>query len=183
MHEPIREFTSSPLYDILQTQIISEIHNNMPRSIEVLTRSFDKTSEHIPTYTGSPWQLLTFDIRLFFQNLLYLPFIFLPLTPWASGPLCELYPSVPNILDILLHSVLFVLQIAFLISLPLLFYLPFLVFVVYVCIFLVGNYLLCICLNRGIPEDGLKSTIDEQSRGWVRYDDEYWIFLNGICVG
>ncbi|KAH7127273.1 hypothetical protein EDB81DRAFT_907421 [Dactylonectria macrodidyma] len=37
--------------------------------------------------------------------------------------------------------------------------------------------------SDGIPEDGLKSTEDAYSRRWAPHDDEYWIFLNGICVG
>ncbi|PVH67265.1 hypothetical protein DL98DRAFT_386718, partial [Cadophora sp. DSE1049] len=45
------------------------------------------------------------------------------------------------------------------------------------------NTLVCRLLNGGIPEDGLKSTEDQYSRAWAPHDDEYWIFLNGICVG
>ena len=135
------------------------------------------------TYTGSPWQLFTSDIKLFFRNILYLPCIFLPLAPWPSGPLDELYPSRTNILDIALHCVLFVLQASFLISLPFLTYLPFSLFMLYIGIVLGLNTLVCRLLNGGIPEDGLKSTEDQYSRAWAPHDDEYWIFLNGICVG
>ncbi|PON28990.1 hypothetical protein TGAM01_v202098 [Trichoderma gamsii] len=45
------------------------------------------------------------------------------------------------------------------------------------------NVLICRHFNKDIPEDGLKSTEDAYSRGWAPHDDEYWIFLNGICVG
>jgi hypothetical protein len=86
-------------------------------------------------------------------------------------------------LDILLHSILFVAQLGFLISLPLLIYIPFSLYVSYVIGFVFFNLLVCELLNRGIPKNGLKSTEDAYSRRWRRHDDEYWIFLNGICVG
>ncbi|KAL7808771.1 hypothetical protein V8C44DRAFT_153158 [Trichoderma aethiopicum] len=135
------------------------------------------------TYTGSPWQLFASDVRLFFVNILYIPFIFLPLYPWPSGPLDELYPTWANIIDIALHCVLFVLQLSFLISLPLLVLYPVSIWLLYVAAFLMINAVICLHFNRGIPPDGLKSTADAYSEQWESHDDEAWIFLNGICVG
>jgi hypothetical protein len=134
-------------------------------------------------YTGSPWRLFVSDLSLFFRNITYLPGLFLPLNPWLSGDLCELYPSLPNLLTIALHCVLSVIQLAFLISLPFLIFLPFWLLALYVGVTIGLNTLACLLLNAGIPSDGLKSTEDYHSKSWAPRDDEYWIFLNGICVG
>ncbi|CAG8263887.1 unnamed protein product [Penicillium salamii] len=150
---------------------------------QVIPRQVGENLEEAPQYTGSPRQLFVYDIKLFFRNILYLPLMFFPLAPWPSGPLDEQYPSLKNIFDISLHLILFVVQLAFLISLPILIYLPVSLFVSYIVGVLFLNYLVCQLLNRGIPEDGLKSTEDEYTQEWERHDDERWIFLNGICVG
>ncbi|POR32229.1 Uncharacterized protein TPAR_07558 [Tolypocladium paradoxum] len=142
-----------------------------------------KQTERPLTYTGSPLLLFASDIRLFFRNILYLPFIFLPLYPWLSGPMDELYPSPANLTDIAFHCVLFVAQLGFLTSLPFLIYLPVWLYLLYIATVLGLNALVCLHFNKGIPEGGLKSTEDEYSRQWAPHDDEYWIFLNGICVG
>ncbi|KAJ5762253.1 uncharacterized protein N7511_005635 [Penicillium nucicola] len=153
------------------------------RSVNVINLQTVEDPEELPRYTGSPWYLFLSDVRLFFRNILYLPYIFLPIAPWPSGPLDELYPSLANILDVIFHSILFVLQLGFLLSLPFLIYVPFSLFVSYVVGVILLNLLLCQVLNRGIPKDGLRSTEDEDSRSWRQHDDECWIFLNGICVG
>ncbi|KAL6807989.1 hypothetical protein GGI42DRAFT_319436 [Trichoderma sp. SZMC 28013] len=134
-------------------------------------------------HTGSPWHLFISDVNLFFSNILYIPLIFLPLYPWPSGSLDELYPSWENLFDITLHCILFVLQLTFLVTLPLLIFNPVSVYLVYISAVLCLNALICWHFNRSIPEDGLPSTEDEYSRQWTAHDDEYWIFLNGICVG
>ncbi|RAL05214.1 uncharacterized protein BO80DRAFT_397584 [Aspergillus ibericus CBS 121593] len=144
---------------------------------------FGEEPDCYPKYTGSPWLLFFADLGLFLRNIFYLPCIFSPLAPWPSGRLDELYPTLANIFDISLHCVLFVLQLAFIFSLPLLIYLPFCLYVLYVGATLALNSFVCRILNRGIPSDGLRSTEDDFSRLWVRHEDEYWIFLNGICVG
>ncbi|PYH96669.1 hypothetical protein BO71DRAFT_481784 [Aspergillus ellipticus CBS 707.79] len=128
---------------------------------------FGEEPEYHPKYTGSPTLLLLNDLDLFVRNIFYIPCIFLPPMPWPSGRLDELYPTAANIFDICLHCVLFVLH----------------VYALYVAGTLAVNTLICGILNRGIPSDGLKSTEDVFSRAWARHEDEYWIFLNGICVG
>ena len=135
------------------------------------------------TYTGSPLKLLASDILLFFRWKPYLPNIVIPLWPWPSGDLDEIYPSLANIFDITLHSILFVTQAAFLISLPFLLTVPFFLYVAYMGAFIALNTVVCRLLNGQIPEGGLKSTEDDHSRAWARHDDESWIFLNGVAVG
>jgi len=78
---------------------------------------------------------------------------------------------------------LFFVQLGFLISLLFLTYLPASLYIWYILIVLGLNVLVCRRLNGGIPGDGLHSTEDEVSGIWEPHPDEYWIFLNGICVG
>ncbi|KAM5363053.1 hypothetical protein ACJZ2D_012238 [Fusarium nematophilum] len=156
---------------------------HLASSAEFFGSQIGGETERPLAYTGSPWHLFTNDIKLFFRNILYLPCIFLPLFPYPTGPLDELYPTLANLRDLALHYVLFVIQLGFLISLPFIAYLPLSLFILYVGVVLGLNVLVCRLLNGGIPEDGLKSTEDHFSRTWEPHDDEYWIFLNGICVG
>lgn len=135
------------------------------------------------SYTGNPWRLFISDCQLFFQWSPYLLNIVLPLWPCPSYGLDELYPSLPNIYDILLHTILLVAQTLFLISLPFLITIPFVFYIFYIGVFLALNMSVCKLLNGKIPEDGLRSTEDEYSESWERHDDESWIFLNGVAVG
>jgi hypothetical protein len=135
------------------------------------------------SYTGSPWKLFTSDVLLFLRWSPYLINIVLPLWPYPSHSLDELYPSLGNIIDIILHSILFVMQAVFLISLPFLSTVSFILYVAYIGGFLALNTAVCKLLNGKIPEEGLKSTEDDQSKAWERHDDESWIFLNGVAVG
>jgi hypothetical protein len=135
------------------------------------------------SYTGTPWKLVTSDVLLFFRWSPYLPNIVLPLWPWPSGDLDEISPSLANMFDIILHSILFVAQALFLVSLPLLSTVSFIFYVAYVGGFIALNAAVCKLLNGKIPEGGLKSTENDQSRAWARHDDESWIFLNGVAVG
>jgi hypothetical protein len=135
------------------------------------------------SYTGSPWRLLISDIQLFNRWSFYLVNIVLPVWPWPSGDLDELYPSSANNFDIVLHSVLFVTQTGFLISLSVWATFPFFLYVTYVVAFIALNTAVCMLLNGQIPEGGLPSTVDNQSRAWARHDDETWLFLNGVAVG
>jgi hypothetical protein len=135
------------------------------------------------SYTSSPWKLFISDSLLFLRWSPYLINIVLPLWPWPSHSLDELYPSLANIYDILLHTILVVAQSFFLISLPFLITVPFGFYIFYIGLFLALNTAVCKLLNGKIPEDGLKSTEDDHSEAWRRHDDESWIFLNGVAVG
>lgn len=156
---------------------------NSASSRGVLTSSFLDRSDEPPRYTGSPWLLLTSDVLLFFRSILYLPCIFLPLFPWDGGSSDELYPSFSNLRDLGLHFILFFVQLGFLISLPFSLYLPAWLLVLYITTVITVNALVCRLLNGGIPETGLTCTEDEVTATWEAHPDEYWIFLNGICVG
>lgn len=161
---------------------MADLHPDTLKAPYVRPPVTEVTKEALP-YTGTPWKLFLSDIGLFLRNFLYLPYIFLPLYPWDSGRLDELYPSAPNLVDIAFHSVLFFTQLGYLVSLFFVTFLPAWAYFSYLIGFLVINQLVCRHFNKDIPVDGLKSTEDLHTRQWARHDDEYWIFLNGICVG
>ncbi|KAH7263623.1 hypothetical protein BKA59DRAFT_466469 [Fusarium tricinctum] len=142
-----------------------------------------KAIEIPPPYTGTPWLIFISDVKLFFQNIFYLPYLFIPLYPWHSGSLCEMYPSWDNLTDIALHLLLSVAQLTFLVSLVTLAFLPAFTYIGFIAVFLAVNEFICWHFNNGIPSSGLRSKEDAITRRWPRHDDEAWIFLNGICVG
>jgi hypothetical protein len=152
-------------------------------SVQFFGSQIGGETERPLSYTGSPWRLFISDILLFMRWSFDLVNIVLPLWPWPSGDLDELYPSLANNFDIVLHSVLFVTQTGFLISLPAWATFPFFLCVAYVVAFMALNTAVCMLLNGQIPEGGLPSTVDNQSRAWARHDDETWLFLNGVAVG
>ncbi|KAK2671812.1 hypothetical protein RAB80_011891 [Fusarium oxysporum f. sp. vasinfectum] len=43
-----------------------------------------------PPYTGTPLFLFLSDIKLFFQDFFYLPYLFIPLYPWNAGVFFDL---------------------------------------------------------------------------------------------
>ncbi|TDZ20115.1 hypothetical protein Cob_v007186 [Colletotrichum orbiculare MAFF 240422] len=101
-----------------------------------------------------------------------------------SGPLDELYPSWANIRDIVFHSILVVLQSAFLISLPFFSLFSFNIFVTYVIGFTLINYFVCFCLNGWMPHGYIESTDFPEASHWDQnHGNEQWIFLNGVAVG
>ncbi|KAL2827611.1 hypothetical protein BDW59DRAFT_144064 [Aspergillus cavernicola] len=133
-------------------------------------------------YTASPWRLLWEDILLAFRSASAIPGIFWPLMPYNSGDLDELYPSPGNIGNIAFHLVLSLLQIVFLVSIPVCIacMFPALWVGAYIAAFLWSNRILCnIFLNRG--SHVLKSRVPEvEDPG---HSHEHWIFINGIATG
>lgn len=153
-------------------------------AVEFFGSQIGGQSEAPLVYTGSPWSLFISDVLLFLRWSPYLINIILPLWPWPSRELDELYPkSLSNIIDIVLHSILFVAQALFLISLPFLSTVSFIFYVAYIGAFMALNTAVCKLLNGRIPDEGLKSTEDDQSRAWKPHPEESWIFLNGVAVG
>ncbi|OJJ45812.1 hypothetical protein ASPZODRAFT_98731 [Penicilliopsis zonata CBS 506.65] len=132
-------------------------------------------------YTVSPIQLLRSDIFLFFRSLWAFPGAFLPLFPWRSGRLDELYPSARNLWGILMHGLLFVYQTLFLVSLPIL-----------VCSIPATWFSLCIALGIFLNYKVCKMALNGDQRVLVSrepvdespgHEREHWFFLNGIAVG
>lgn len=105
----------------------------------------------------------------------------MPLMPFKSGEMDELYPSFRNLFDLALHLFLVITQLLFLLSLPLLVLspIPFGLGLLYLVGFVVVNKMVCWILNRNVVS--LPSKIDIPYN--ALHDSEHWVFLNGVSVG
>jgi hypothetical protein len=132
-------------------------------------------------FTSSPSELVLYDVILFFRVLGYVWTIIAPLYPFGSGKLDELYPSFQNIVCLVLHAILIVLQSFFILTIPFwfLYPIPLNVLVVYVFLFWIVNKVIWNWLNG----DGRTLTSKVPMDGWEEHDDEKWIFMNGVSVG
>ncbi|RHZ53247.1 uncharacterized protein CDV56_103957 [Aspergillus thermomutatus] len=133
-------------------------------------------------YTASPLQLLWADILLFLRSLWSLPGIILPLKPWNSGALDELYPSKENLRDIVVHLFLALYQLMFLLSLPICVILAFpaLGIGIYMTIALTLNWVICRFALNGSARI-LQSRVPVEPR--PEHEREHWIFVNGVGAG
>ncbi|KFA62014.1 hypothetical protein S40285_02126 [Stachybotrys chlorohalonatus IBT 40285] len=132
------------------------------------------------SYTDHPWRLFSKDIYYFFVYSWALPWIVLPLNPCNGGELDELYPSAKNIFCISVHAVLAILQLAFLISLPLLAIFPLWMDGVYITAFVTLNWALCKLLNGA---DTTYTSDAKFAKSLPEHEHEQWIFLNGVAAG
>ncbi|KAL2823050.1 hypothetical protein BJX63DRAFT_4395 [Aspergillus granulosus] len=133
-------------------------------------------------YTASPWKLLWEDILLVSRSLWAVPNVILPLTPYNSGDLDELYPSLRNLANLAFQLVLSLLQIGFLISVPILVICmaPTLWTCAYIGGVLLANRALCnLLLNRGSTV--LESRVPKHEA--PEHKGEHWVFINGIACG
>ncbi|KYK54816.1 hypothetical protein DCS_06776 [Drechmeria coniospora] len=131
-------------------------------------------------YTDMPWRLLAKDVRYFFVYCWALPWILLPLRPYGSGELDELYPNLPNLFCIGVHLVLVVLQLAFLLALPVCLLLPIWMVAGGVAGFMAVNWALCRLLNG---RDILFRSAEEYAEELPEHAHEQWVFVNGVAVG
>ncbi|KAG9241272.1 hypothetical protein BJ878DRAFT_521536 [Calycina marina] len=134
------------------------------------------------TYTGSPAQLLRADICNAFRYIGLLPYVMCPVQPKGSGKLCELYASNRNIYCIFLHIILVLLQLPFILSVPLWFVMPVPLF------WIAGGVVAFWLVNEGICQllNGKEMRFmsdPKYSRGLKEHRNEQWIFLNGVSVG
>ncbi|KAI0397915.1 hypothetical protein F5Y17DRAFT_412725 [Xylariaceae sp. FL0594] len=132
------------------------------------------------SYTDLPWKLVAWDIKLFFKLAWALPWIIWPLRPCDGGHFDELSPTSDNIWCIAVHCVLAVLQLLFIIALPVALVLPVYLFVVALVVFFTVNWLLCLLLNG----DTITYESDPKyAPALEEHKHEQWIFLNGVAVG
>lgn len=132
-------------------------------------------------YTASLSRLLWSDVLLCFRSFWAIPQIFLPLTPWRSGELDELYPSLENLVNVAVHFFLVVFQFVFLLSLPLfvVWMLPTIWIMAYVAFVLLVNYIICRFALNG-SQAFLVSKVPVPGQEHQR---EHWIYINGISIG
>jgi hypothetical protein len=132
------------------------------------------------SYTDLPWKLLAWDVYYFFRFAWALPWILLPMTPTDSGSLDELSINRKNLWCIFIHFVLCILQLIFLLCLPIAILFPIWMVAIAVGGFLTVNYFLCMLLNGRT----MTFTSDESyAAALPEHAHEQWIFLNGVAVG
>ncbi|KAK3689824.1 hypothetical protein B0T22DRAFT_180108 [Podospora appendiculata] len=132
------------------------------------------------SYTDLPWKLMAYDIYYFLTFSWALPHIVLPLTPSDSGPLAELSFTAKNIFCIVIHIVLCILQLSFLVSLPVMLLLPVWTAAILIGLFFLVNYGLCELLNGKDVEYHSEPHYAEAS---PEHAHEQWVFINGVAAG
>ncbi|KAK0625322.1 hypothetical protein B0T17DRAFT_491922 [Bombardia bombarda] len=134
------------------------------------------------SYTDLPWKLMAYDLYYFFTFIWALPHVLIPLTPSDSGHLAELSLTLQNVLCIVVHFVLCILQLAFLVSLPLMVLLPIWTAAVVVGLFMLLNHGLCMLLNG--PSSQVEYHSDPKYAPELpKHAHEQWIFINGVAAG
>lgn len=132
------------------------------------------------SYTDMPWKLMAFDVYYFFVFIWALPHILLPMTPCDSGDLAELSVTRGNLFCIAIHFVLCILQLGFIISLPLMILLPIWTAVLAIALFFGLNHLLCMLINGKVVE---YHSDPKYAPALPEHAHEQWIFINGVAVG
>jgi hypothetical protein len=132
------------------------------------------------SYTDMPGTLMLYDIYYFFKFSWALPWILWPFRPCDGGDFNELSFTWGNMFCIFIHTILLVLQLAFIFSLPLVVLLPIWLAVIGIAGFMSVNWLLCRLLNGStlIYNSDPKYSPDQE-----KHAHEKWIFLNGVAVG
>ncbi|KAF4450774.1 alpha beta-Hydrolase [Fusarium albosuccineum] len=132
------------------------------------------------SHTDFPWKLFLKDVYYFFVYVWALPWIVLPVYPFGPKEFDELYPTAKNLFCVFIHLILFILQLAYILVMPLSIILPAWMMIGGIVAFLIVNWLLCKLLN-GSSET---YTSDEKyAKELPEHAHEQWIFLNGVAVG
>jgi hypothetical protein len=153
-------------------------------------------------YTSNAFKLFLTDVLLFIHLSITWPIwagllsIVLPFHPSPSGALDELAFTWENLQADVVHTILFIAQILFLISLVVLLCMgiPTAVYFGWIGAFIAGNMLFCKWLLNGPPTQkffaGKKYAKDADATAgedWVSKDPahegEKWVFINGVAVG
>ncbi|KAK8069598.1 hypothetical protein PG994_006214 [Apiospora phragmitis] len=132
------------------------------------------------SYTDTPFTLLMWDIYYFFYFAWALPWVIWPLRPCHGGHFDEMSFSPSNMWCLFIHGVLIILQLGFILTLPLLVFLPVWTAILWMGFFATVNWALCLTLNG--PEltyhsDPMYAEAKEE------HAHESWIFINGVACG
>lgn len=131
------------------------------------------------SYTDLPLKLFAKDVYYFFVYLWALPWVLMPLYP-AGGELDELYPNWANIYCIVVHFILCVMQLAFILALPIAIFFPIWMVAGAISAFMIVNFLLCRTLNGS---QATYSSDDKYAEALPEHEHEQWVFVNGVAVG
>lgn len=133
-------------------------------------------------YTDVPNKLLFWDIFYVFYYARSLPLIIRPL--WPKGPSEREFDELAwggwNAYCIAVHTILIVMQLGFLMSIPVAFFVPPWVTAVFVAAFWAVNSLLCWTLNGKVTTHWSN---DEYTKGKEVHKNEQWLYINGIATG
>ncbi|KAG5922859.1 hypothetical protein E4U53_003643 [Claviceps sorghi] len=132
------------------------------------------------SYTDSPAKLFLKDLRSLLVYSWAIPRVLSPLWPCASGDLGEMYPSFKNVFCLVVHGVLIVLQLMFLVGLPLTMFFPLWMGATGVAGFLALNWALCRLLNTG---ERICTSDDKFAPRRAEHEHEAWVYLNGVAIG
>ena len=132
------------------------------------------------SYTDTPFTLLLWDIYYFFYFSWALPWVVWPLRPCHGGHFDEMAVTASNMWCLFIHGILVVLQLGFILTLPLLVILPVWTAVLWLGFFATLNWALCLSLNGPTltyHSDPMYAEAKEE------HAHESWIFINGVACG
>ncbi|KAK7931748.1 hypothetical protein PG985_002460 [Apiospora marii] len=132
------------------------------------------------SYTDTPFTLLMWDIYYFFYFVWALPWVVWPLRPCHGGHFDEMSFTASNMWCLFIHGVLIIMQLGFILSLPLLVLVPVWTAILWVGFFTTVNWALCLTLNGPsltYHSDPMYAEAKEE------HAHESWIFINGVACG
>jgi hypothetical protein len=152
----------------------------MNKFISFLPSQTGSTNQTPLQYTSDPTKLFWADLCLFLGRYKYLLGIPMPLYfGKESEPYDELYLNAKNIKSVVLHTILVIMQLAFLISLP--FFVLFPVF--WVLAYGVAFYLINHALASLLNGSSIMLVASESCKPVKDRETEYWIYMNGVAIG
>lgn len=104
----------------------------------------------------------------------------MPIKPWNSGELDELYPSRKNLFCIFVHFVLVILQLCFILALPIAIFFPLWMSGLGIGALLLLNWAMCKLLNG---KELIFHSEKKFARALPEHEHEQWVFVNGVAVG
>ncbi|KAL2279788.1 hypothetical protein FJTKL_13157 [Diaporthe vaccinii] len=131
-------------------------------------------------YTDVPSKLLVWDLFYVFYYAWSIPLVLRPLKAQDGNHFDELAWGWKNAYCVVVHAFLIVMQLGFLMCIPVAFFIPPWVTAVFSAAFWAVNLLLCWTLNG--PRMTYMSD-PKYTMGWEAHDHEKWLYINGIATG
>ncbi|KAI5462348.1 hypothetical protein BGZ63DRAFT_211457 [Mariannaea sp. PMI_226] len=132
------------------------------------------------THTDPPRVLFIKDIYYFFVYIWALPWVVWPISTSGPKEFNELSLTRQNLFCISIHTILIILQLLFLLSLPFLIVFPIWTVAIGVAAFMTVNWALCRVLNGS---EEVYYSDEKYAPSLPEHENEQWVFLNGVSVG
>ncbi|KAF7545603.1 hypothetical protein G7Z17_g9053 [Cylindrodendrum hubeiense] len=132
------------------------------------------------SHTDFPLKLFFKDVYYFFVYIWALPWIVWPMFPSGPKEFNELAITWPNLYCVVLHTILAIMQLLFILSLPFTVFFPIWMVALGISVFMVVNWVFCRMLNGG---HGTYESDEKYAEALPEHAHEQWIFLNGVAVG